>query len=439
LTRPPTSTGALLATVLLAGLAAAPACSSVPPARPDARIDGSVGGSDATDGGDDGAARPADGQADADAGKPRPDLGQPCDPGGGDGGAGGGADGGDGRCPAGTRCCTACCKPGEVARCVTPDDDGECPLPDLMVDEAKLKENLVVASKYFAPESCALVEGCVAQPGQRRILRFSTGTPNIGTADMVLGAPDTSSGNFVYSACHDHYHFVHYAQYRLLDMQGREVGTGRKQAFCLLDAEKYRDDAPEPGQRFTCTNQGIHMGWADVYGAGLDCQWLDVTDLPDGDYQLEVHLNPERVLQEKSYDNNITTVPVRIEGGNQPVEPTEACPPVSGYRGETRECSWTVSLQAECEVRTKVSVGCNAALGCGLGSCEGNTVLRVCAGDEACTLGLALASNDDACGKPDVPNRCSFTTFNCPANGRYTVMTGAFDPSQEATCNLEVR
>jgi hypothetical protein len=63
---------------------------------------------------------------------------------------------------------------------------------------------------------------------------------------------------------------------------------------------------------FDCTNQGIQRGWSDLYGNGLDCQWLDITDVPAGNYQLTATVNPNRSLEEVSFDNNTSTVPVTI-------------------------------------------------------------------------------------------------------------------------------
>ena len=39
-------------------------------------------------------------------------------------------------------------------------------------------------------------------------------------------------------------------------------------------------------KEYDCSNQGIQAGWSDLYGNSLDCQWLDVTDVPPGDYFL---------------------------------------------------------------------------------------------------------------------------------------------------------
>ena len=46
--------------------------------------------------------------------------------------------------------------------------------------------------------------------------------------------------------------------------------------------------------------------------SALDYQRLDVTDVPPGDYFLEVVLNPSHAFQEVSFDNNTARVPVTI-------------------------------------------------------------------------------------------------------------------------------
>ena len=44
----------------------------------------------------------------------------------------------------------------------------------------------------------------------------------------------------------------------------------------------------------------------------LDCQWLDITGVPAGDYQISVTVNPNRAFEEVTLDNNTSTVPVTI-------------------------------------------------------------------------------------------------------------------------------
>ena len=44
--------------------------------------------------------------------------------------------------------------------------------------------------------------------------------------------------------------------------------------------------------QYDCVFQGLSAGWADVYSSDLDCQWLDVTGVPEGDYLLRMEEAP---------------------------------------------------------------------------------------------------------------------------------------------------
>jgi hypothetical protein len=180
-------------------------------------------------------------------------------------------------------------------------------LPDLTVDGGALSSSVIIENRTFPSNSCAIVEGCVGGSGNRRLLRFSTVTPNIGNADVYLGDP-RSSGNFIYSSCHDHYHFNGYAEYRLFGSGGER--RGRKQAFCLIDLDPIREGTDGP--KYTCLNQGITAGWADIYDRYLDCQWIDITGLAPGTYTLEVSINPSQRIPESNYSNNVVRTTVNI-------------------------------------------------------------------------------------------------------------------------------
>jgi hypothetical protein len=188
-------------------------------------------------------------------------------------------------------------------------------LPDLIVDDAYLDSSVTFSSRNFKPNDCAVQEGCVGANGRRKLLRFATATPNIGSADVFLGAPQDHPELFVFSPCHQHYHLDGYASYELLDSTGQLVLRGRKQAFCLMDENQYSPDAGP--RKYDCTNQGISVGWEDVYGSDLDCQWLDVTQVPPGNYLLRITVNPQRadgtyLLSESDHSNNVAVVPVTI-------------------------------------------------------------------------------------------------------------------------------
>ena len=363
---------------------------------------------------------PIDAAPDAPPGLP---MGAPC----------GGPDGGPNlACAGNLQCCAPCCRPGAQLTCTVPTsystDGGTasgCPLPDLQVNRDLVASTVEFTQESFNIDSCEIMEGCVGGPGARNLVRFSVQTPNLGTDDFALGDPQNNP-LFTFSQCHQHYHLRGYARFRILDGQGQTVITGRKQAFCLIDVQRI-DTFPgaRPNAQFDCGNQGISLGWSDIYSSGLPCQFIDITDVPPGDYQLQVEVNPDRSWPELSYDNNAVSVPIHIAG---PPGPTDPC--TTSVLGFNRECGWTVGGTFSCNPGDTVTVGCGAA--CGVGTCTGDTVLRVCAGATTCSGSVALAQNDDCVANAG----CSAASFTCTAAGQYTVMWGPYSPGASATCNL---
>jgi hypothetical protein len=239
-------------------------------------------------------------------------------------------------CPSNANVCGGVCCPQNTG-CV----DDACALPDLFVDEQALFDTLQVQESTFSEDSCAIVEGCVDAAGNRRLLRFSTTTPNDGNADLVMGRPLDRPDLFTFSDCHGHFHFDQYANYRLLDAAGNVVSTGHKQAFCLIDLERRDPDARRRGQ-FGCSvdgtvPQGISKGWADTYNSQLDCQWIDITGVAEGNYVLEVHVNPDHIFPELDLMNNVARVPVFV-----PADPNACVPNPNGevcHNGEDDDCN----------------------------------------------------------------------------------------------------
>ena len=192
-------------------------------------------------------------------------------------------------------------------------------LPNITINVSRISSSLVFRNQQFKGSDCAIEEGCVGGPGKRKLMRFDLQTPNIGAADLYLGSP-VNNPKFVYSSCHGHYHLTGYAVYELLNqdrtpviLNGRGV-IGHKQAFCLLDSVKV-NPAAGPA-KYDCSNQGISAGWSDVYGASLDCQWIDVTGVPAGNYILRVTLNGgldgAHVFEESNYADNTAEVTVTV-------------------------------------------------------------------------------------------------------------------------------
>lgn len=101
-----------------------------------------------------------------------------------------------------------------------------------------------------------------------------------------------------------------------------------KEAFCLAPTDGVDMTVPgaqwNPGQTGLGTACGdksaiwvrevLHTGWGDTYYQGLPGQSLDVTDLPNGVYYVAVEANPDGVLYESDYSNNVELRRIRLGG-----------------------------------------------------------------------------------------------------------------------------
>ncbi len=207
-----------------------------------------------------------------------------------------------GGCPARSFC-------GSDCECHSIDE----PMPDLVINKERLADEILFDRIDVRPSSCTLVEQCVGGPGDRRLLRFSVEAINQGQAALTVPPPEERPDLFQFSTCHGHYHYSGFALYELLDDAGNVVVPGRKHAYCMEDSIQVAQ-GPEVScsKLYDCYNQGIQAGWSDLYGNALDCQWIDITDVPPGDYRLRVSLNPTREFHEMTFGNNTATVPVTI-------------------------------------------------------------------------------------------------------------------------------
>jgi len=234
--------------------------------------------------------------------------------------------------------------------------------PELEIDVGRIEQSILVHTEIFHPPeghvirdqiapisgNCVLdpSERCVGGPGIRKLLRFDALIHNRGDEDLVIGDPEDLPHLYEFSECHGHFHFAQASIYELLDEDGELVAPGRKQGFCLQDTTP-SSGSTRTGRRYDCDNQGLQVGWADLYARNLDCQWIDVTDVPPGDYVLRVHWNPEGLLEDDDATNNEAFVGVTL------AEPSSAPPEVSriwrpsGFAwypaGRTMFIQWTAS------------------------------------------------------------------------------------------------
>ena len=165
--------------------------------------------------------------------------------------------------------------------------------PDLALDPQRFVAQMEIVDRVFAPDDCAIAEGVVGGPGIRRLLRFDTVLMNRGDGDLVVG--DRSDPNnpyapyFVFHQCHGHYHIRYFSIYELRTLDNELVVAGTKQGFCFEDSFKYEDGGKSQG--YDCVEQGITSGWGDWYYKQLVGQWIDITDVPAGDYIVRVSIN----------------------------------------------------------------------------------------------------------------------------------------------------
>ena len=167
-----------------------------------------------------------------------------------------------------------------------PLGDPDCPdMPDLTILQDILESSIYLTT-INSTDPCLIEEGCLHGYGQRDIIRFTTRIANIGELDYYIGEPDTDNTQFTWDNCHNHFHYDGYAEYVLFSEEGEEIPIGFKNGFCVIDL-----GCTTGSPQYGCGNMGITAGCHDTYSSGLECQWIDVTDVPDGRYVFVTRVN----------------------------------------------------------------------------------------------------------------------------------------------------
>jgi Lysyl oxidase len=180
--------------------------------------------------------------------------------------------------------------------------------------------------------------------------------------DPVSHYQDTLAGTWEFHAAHQHYHYNNFAQSNLLaaDSRGQPMGpapvrTGRKVSFCIedevLDPNKWGEAGVGPrtyhapdclftafsDANFNYLIQGITKGWADIYEWYLPGQYIEVTEVPDGDYVLETIVDPDDKILESDDNNdrnNCGSVLVRLSNMGTPQRHAEIIGPGPACRNQ---------------------------------------------------------------------------------------------------------
>lgn len=177
----------------------------------------------------------------------------------------------------------------------------------------------------FTGDPHEIDDGCIPT-GTHRVLRFDFVSQNVGNADFVVGRPKDRLDLFYFSEAHQHFHMKEFNQYKLYDINGNLVVPSKKPGFCLADVEKVPGMNPGPRKfQLSCKDDeimGISSGWADVYEASLECQYLVIDGVPNGDYTLVTTTNTARAIPEDNFDDNTACQGLRITGNNVQMLPS---------------------------------------------------------------------------------------------------------------------
>ena len=157
-----------------------------------------------------------------------------------------------------------------------------------------------VSADGGTPQSAVLPDECQAD----EIVQWSDGS----TTTVPAGACE-------FHAQHGHFHYEDFVSFGLYQVNpdgstGALIGRDLKESFCLADDDYFGFGTPGPngargyaGQP-DCSvpsevdpsgasiNMGVSPGWADVYTWDVPSQYIDISNVPPGVYDVIAQTNP---------------------------------------------------------------------------------------------------------------------------------------------------
>ena len=187
-------------------------------------------------------------------------------------------------------------------------------------------------------------------PAQRHLLRFTAEIVNLGRGPFELSAQRASADEQTMTQVqqhilnqagdwrsvpvdttmyfagdgHLHWHVRDLEQYHLESIDGAAtLGVSAKGGFCFsdnrLEQAALADAPPEPHYQ-SCgmandlaVDMGLSVGWGDIYAADLPDQYIDITDIPPGDYRLRATADPNQLFVEQDTGNNATSIVLKLD------------------------------------------------------------------------------------------------------------------------------
>lgn len=247
---------------------------------------------------------------------------------------------------------------------------GDALLPDLVMLPP---DHLTISTpipREAEPVLSQAAPGCgpdeLAEDQDRRCLRFAgiLGNDGDGPIELVLAqdeallspalgadwrqrihhedgeVEETVVGSAAYHPVHGHYHILDFVETKLYHFdeehgaRGDETRYGRKTGFCIIDGGLI--DQRDPGAvlpryfgggccymfgfcQLDMTRgeefiMGVSAGWYDIYPWYRADQYVEITGLPDGTYELVSRINPVQNLVETDVHNNEASTVFRLSG-----------------------------------------------------------------------------------------------------------------------------
>jgi len=153
----------------------------------------------------------------------------------------------------------------------------------------------------------------------QRIYKDSDGNGYF-TRGADTGYDTQTVGCFVFHPKHHHWHLENFARYELQTLSGTTVGTTDKVSFCLGDNFHTTPGLPgsPTGPYFSVcsrdSDQGLSIGWTDVYGAQLEGQSITLDSSTTGTYCLVETADPLNHIAESNESNNRVGIQITISG-----------------------------------------------------------------------------------------------------------------------------
>jgi len=134
---------------------------------------------------------------------------------------------------------------------------------------------------------------------------------------------------------HQHWHLQPFEVYELRTLDGQRLLRDHKNGFCL-SSDLLSDQmslGPIGTRRIGTTDcerdhprakrvlEGIEVGYGDIYSPLKEGQYIDISGVPYGDYDLVNSVNVDHKIRELSYANNDASLRIRLLPPAAPGDP----------------------------------------------------------------------------------------------------------------------